>query len=396
MCDYEQLEGLQIELNKSLSQLTLIKDRLSRLKIKNPQDSGVDNSEFTNAPGIINPANSMVSEAIKYMDLPNVPFADLSAALSIYKDFFYLVAGTFELEQAQTPGREVIAYKAIATLLERAATMMRGKIRSYSKMIRVRGRMYLSHVMNWYTVERWISYEVEGEEMTSAIKGTEMIIPSKLNVISGSTLPRSKIQEREEAMQLYESQAIDNQELLKRLEWPQWREVIKRMQLGPLGDLLEKLEKIGVPQPLIEAMTEFQQIDMKDFDFMLERGQIPTIQELLAPPDAEEQIPPTDQAEVEKTMAEVQKIFAEIALTQEQIKTEQVEQAVKLAGVEFDQEKIEIEKAKLVQDGKLKEKEIESGVEIAKAKDGNGDATKTATKREQGPHIEKGLQSDNE
>jgi hypothetical protein len=157
----------------------------------------VDNSEFTNAPGIINPANAMVSDAIKYMDLPNVPFADLSAALSIYKDFFYLVAGTFELEQAQTPGREVIAYKAIATLLERAATMMRGKIRGYSKMIRIRGRMYLSHVMNWYTEERWISYEIEGEEMQSAIRGTEMIIPSKLNVISGSTLPRSKIQERE-------------------------------------------------------------------------------------------------------------------------------------------------------------------------------------------------------
>jgi len=403
MSDYEQLQGLQIELNKTLSQFTLIKDKLSRLKIKNPQDSGVDNSEFTNAPGIINPANAMVSEAIKYMDLPNVPFQDLSAALGIYKDFFYLVAGTFELEQAQTPGREVIAYKAIATLLERAATMMRGKIRSYSKMIRMRGRMYLSHVMNWYTTERWISYEIEGEEMTTAIRGTKMVIPSKLNVISGSTLPRSKIAEREEAMELYGQQAIDNQELLKKLEWPNWREVIKRMQLGPLGDLLEKLEKIGTPPPLIEFMAEAQQIDMKDFDFMLERGQIPTIQQLLTPEDMQQQIPPTDQAEVEKTMAEVQKIFAEIALTQEKARTEQVEQAVKLAGVEFDQEKLRIEKAKVAGDIrateeelKLKEKDIDTTLEAAKIKGGNGDATKTAKKREQGPHIEKGLKSDNE
>jgi len=402
MCDYEQLEGLQMEMDKTLSQFTLIKDKLSRLKIKNPQDSGVDNSEFTNAPGIINPANSMVSDAIKYMDLPNVPFADLSAALGIYKDFFYLVAGTFELEQAQTPGREVIAYKAIATLLERAATMMRGKIRSYSKMIRVRGRMYLSHVMNWYTQERWISYEQEGEDMTAAIKGTAMIIPSKLNVISGSTLPRSRIAEREEAMELYGQQAIDNQELLKRLEWPSWREVIKRMQLGPLGDLLEKLEKIGVPPPLIEFMAEAQQIDMKDFDFMLERDQLPSAEELLAPPDEEQQQPESEQAEVEKTMAEVQKIMAEVALLQEKINTEKVEQAVKLAGVEFDEEKLAIEKAKVVQDAKvseeelkLKEKDIDATLEVAKAKGGNGDATKTAKKREQGPHVEKGLKSDN-
>ena len=406
MCDFEQLEGLQIEMDKTLSQFTLIKDKLSRLKIKNPQDSGVDNSEFTNAPGIINPANSMVSEAIKYMDLPNIPFADLSAALGIYKDFFYLVAGTFELEQAQTPGREVIAYKAIATLLERAATIMRGKIRGYSKMIRIRGRMYLSHVMNWYTVERWISYEMDGEELTAAIEGTKMILPSKLNVISGSTLPRSKIQEREEAMELYGQGAIDGHELLKSLEWPHWKEVVKRMQLGPLGDLLEKLEKLGFPPQVIEAMAELQQIDMKDFDKMLEQGNIPTAQELLAPPEEGEQIPPTDQAEIEKTMAEVQKTLAEVQLTMEKINTEKVEQMVKLAGVEFDKDKLAIERAKTVKDIeateeelKLKDKEIDAGLEaakISKTDKGNGDATKTANKREQGPHVEKGLKSDNE
>jgi hypothetical protein len=151
-----------------------------------------------------------------------------------------------------------------------------------------------------------------------------------------------------------------------------------------------------MPQPLIQAMTEFQQIDMKDFDFMLERGQLPTMQELLAPEDMQDQIPPTDQAEVEKTMAEVQKIFAEIALTQEKIRTEKVEQAVKLAGVEFDSEKIEIEKAKVVGDQKLRDKEIDAGLKAAELKGGNGDATKTADKREQGPFHEKGLQSDNE
>jgi hypothetical protein len=389
MTDFEQLEGLQIEVDKTLSQFTMIKDKLSRLKIKNPQDSGVDNSEFTNAPGIINPANSMVSEAIKYMELPNVPFADLSAALGIYKDFFFLVAGTFELEQAQTPGREVIAYKAIATLLERAATMLRGKIRNYSKMVRERGRMYLSHVMNWYTQERWISYEQDGEEMTQAIQGNEMIIPAKLNVVSGSTLPRSKVQEREEAIGLYQMGAIDQAELLKSMDWPMWKQVVKRMGLGPLADLLEKLQKMGFPDEFLQAMQYLQQMDMKDFDRAFEDGQIPTAQELLTAP--EEGMGGAQEAESKKMEAEVEKLYAEAQLTIEQINTEKVEQAVKIAGVQFDEEKITIDRAKLLKEMELREKEID-----VKADSGNGDATKTANKREQGPFVEKGLKSDNE
>jgi hypothetical protein len=411
MCDYEQLEGLQIELDKTLSQFTLIKDKLSRLKIKNPKDSGVDNSEFTNAPGIINPANSMVSEAIKYMELPNVPFADLSAALGIFKDFFFLVAGTFELEQAQTPGREVIAYKAIAALLERAATMFRGKIRNYSKMIRERGRMYLSLMMNWYTQERWISYEEDGDQLTSAIHGNKMIIPAKLNVVSGSTMPVSKVQEREEAIGLFERQAIDGEELLKKMDWPQWKQVVKRMQIGPLSDLLEKLGKMGFPQQILQVLSQLQQIDMKDFERMLKAGEMPTAQQLLAPAGEQEQVPPIDQIEIEKTEAEIEKISAEIQLVIEQANTEKVEQAVKLAGVEFDKDKLAIERARMVRDIEaqeaeldLKEKEIELQVElkdkdleIAKSK-GNGgkQPTKSSKKREQGPYREKGMKSQNQ
>ncbi|MCG7852445.1 MAG: hypothetical protein MIO92_07970, partial [Methanosarcinaceae archaeon] len=184
MSDYEQLESLNLEVDKTISQITLIKDQISRVKLINPKDTGVSNEELTNRPGIINPASSMVANAIRYLDFPNIPFADIAATLSIYKDFFFLVAGTFELESAQTPGREVIAYKAIAALIERASIMLRGKIRGYSKMVRERGRMYLSHVMNWYTEERWISYQQDGEEMTKNIQGNEMIIPAKLGVVS--------------------------------------------------------------------------------------------------------------------------------------------------------------------------------------------------------------------
>lgn len=350
--DFEQLEGLQIEMDKAISQITLYKDRASRLKIINPLDSGVKNEEFTNAPGIINPSSSLVAQGIRYMDPPKAPI-DLANTLDLYKDFFFLVAGTFDLESAQQPGRDVIAYKAIAALIERAHVMLKGKIRNYTKMIRERGRMYLSHVMNWYTEDRWISYEDDGEDITAQIRGTDMIVPAKLAVVSGSTMPVSKIQIREEALELFKQGAIDNQELLKRLEWPDRKSVIKRMMQGPLSSFLEKLTDIGAPDYLVQVFGELANMDEKDFEKALKAGEIPPFQALL-----QEQEPGADpmadaeynkeMAEAEKTRAEIDEIAAKIALLQEQANTERVEQEVKLNGIIFDQEQIKIKRAELV------------------------------------------------
>ena len=351
--DYEQLEALQIEINKSISQITLWKDKASRLKIINPKDSGVNNSEFTNYPGIINPSSALVAQGIRYMDPPRPP-TDLQAVMDVYKDLFFLVSGTFDLEQAQSPGKNVIAYKAIAALIERASTMLKGKIRNYSKMIRERGRMYLSHVMNFYTEERWITYEDDGQEMTAAINGPELIVPSKLTVVSGSTMPVSKVQEREEALELYKVGAIDSEELLKRLEWPDRKNVVKRMNLGPIGQFIEKIEQIGAPQQVIEVFQEIAQMDEKDFKMAMHYQELPPFQ-MLVQPQEEPGVDPMQQMElgeknaaIEKLMSEVEKIRTETQLLMAKIESEAVDQQVKMAGVQFDNEQVKLKKAELM------------------------------------------------
>jgi hypothetical protein len=133
MSDIDQLEGLQMEVNKTISQFTMVKDKAARLKLINPKNSGVENSEFDNAPGIINPTNDVVAQAIGYMKPPETS-VDIINGLSMYKELFFLVAGSFELDQAGEQGKDVIAYKAIAALIERASTMLKGKIRNYSKV----------------------------------------------------------------------------------------------------------------------------------------------------------------------------------------------------------------------------------------------------------------------
>ena len=180
--DIENLEDLNIEFNKALSQLVLIKDKVSRLKLINPKTSGVPNEALTNYPGILNTVNATEGQGIRYLDYPRVP-ADLQNAISLFKDMFFLVSGSFDLDMAREPGRAVLAYKAIAALLERVNTMMRGKVRSYSRLIRERGRMYLSMVQDFYTEDRWITYkDPEGNDAYRKINGQDFRIPFKLTL----------------------------------------------------------------------------------------------------------------------------------------------------------------------------------------------------------------------
>lgn len=402
MGDFEQLEMLNIEINKTISQLTMVKDKTARLKLINPKDTGVSNAEFTNAPGIINPSSALVSQGIRYLEPPSIN-PELFKMMDIYRDLFFLVAGSFELEQANTPGSSVIAYKAIAALLERAATMHKGKIRNYSKMIRERGRMYLSHVMNWYTEERFISYEQDGKKMSQAIRGQDMLIPAKLQVVSGSTMPVSRVQEREEASALFDKGAIDAEELLKKLNWKDYKDVIARVKAGPIGEFLEKLGMMGFPPSLLQGLQEVGAMDMKDFERELEQGKIPQLQQLLTAPGPGEGTDPITEAEAQLTAAKAQREMAEIELVKAKVKTEEVVQMTKIAGIKFDKAKLSQDQARLIneirnQGRAMETKDREVGIKAKQfgVKEDKSKPAKDVNQNPQGPYVEKGMGSNNE
>lgn len=363
MCDLEQIEQINVELNKALSQLILFKDRAARQKIINPRTSGVQNDEFTNASGVISPANAQEAQQIRWLGPPE-PNMDIDKAIVTMKDIFFLVVGTFELDQAQVAGRDVIAYKAIAALMERAATMMRGKIRSYGRVLRERGRMYLSHVMNYYTEERWIQFNDSktGRMVAKRIPpGQEMIVPAKLTVVTGSTLPVSRVQRREEAIGLAAKGMIDQQALLEAVDWPNRNDVIQRMQLGALGNALKKLQAIGVPVPVIQAMGDIMSLEDKEFEKMAKQGELPTAQDLLTvmmgqPSQGPD---PTQQAEQAEKAAKAQKLNMEAQLTAEKILTERVKQQQILNGIQFDEDMLAMERAKIVHELQLDLKGVE-------------------------------------
>lgn len=365
MSDFEQLEQLQTEINKSISQITLFKDKASRLKIINPQDSGVPNAHFTNYPGILNPSSAMTAQGIRYMEPPQIP-ADMIEVLKIYQELFYKISGEFDMEQANSQGANVIAYKAIQALIERATTMLKGKIRNYGKMTRERGRMFLSHVLNWYTEDRWVTWDEDGASVSRQINGAMVNVPVKLTVVSGSTMPKSRVQEREEAIELFSKGAIDAEELLKKMDWSGRKQVIQRMQAGPFGALIEKISAMGMPQQIIKAIQEISQTDDKEFKMLAKKGEIPQVGEILQQMAQGGMVQPNmtgteyadmhvKDAEIRKLDAESQKIVKEIELVQAHIDTERKNQQATGAGISFDQEKINIEKAQTlnqIEDGK--------------------------------------------
>lgn len=385
--DLEQLEGLQIEINKTISQFTLLKDRLSRVKIINPKNSGVANSEFTNAPGIVNPQNHLVADALRYMDPPKIP-ADLKDALEMYRGLLFTISGAFDMEQNDT---SATAYKSIAVILERVATLLRSKLRNYYKLIRDRGRMFVSLAANWYVEERWISYEQEGGAVSLGVKGRDLIIPAKLNVVSGSTMPVSKVQHREEALELGRLGMLDAEAVLEALEFKGRKEIVSRMKQGPIGELIEKLQQLGLPEQAAQFFAELGQMDEKQFKAALKKGELPPLDQVFNPEATPQQPGMAEVADFQVKQAQAEKLRADIQKIMKEIEAKQVEIEVKRAGVEFDREKLAIERARTVNEIKNAERESENRkVELS-----NETKVAEAKQRSQGPNREKGLKSNN-
>lgn len=268
----EQLEQLQVEINKCLSQLNVAKDRAVRTPLVNPRNTGIPNSKFTNAPGrIVRPRDHIVAQGLRYLDSPPV-HGDIHNMMGVYQEFFNILSGQMDLTDPNTvKGR--MAFKTVAAILENMNTIIRGKVRNYGKMIRERGRMYLSHVMNWYSEERTFYYSEYGETRSGTIVGKEVIIPLHFQFVSGSTMPQSKLQIREEALQLYQSGAIDTRAFLERIEYPGRHEIIQRMEAGVNGVLIQKLEQLGVlPPECLQAVVQVSQMDDKEYNAVLQQA----------------------------------------------------------------------------------------------------------------------------
>jgi hypothetical protein len=406
---FEQLYPLQADINVTLTQLKTLKDKSARRKLVNPLTSGVSNGQLTNSAGIINPTNVMEGQGIQWLNDPGIP-ADLVNHLETLKALFFLVSGSFDIDQAKMGSSNVVAYKAINALLERSAQINRDRQRNYDKLLRTRGRAFLSLAQNWYTEERFFPFEKDGKTYTLKVTGKDLILPAKLMVVSGSTLPVSVAQRREEAVMLYERGLIDDMEALKRLDYPDYMNVISRKRQGAYGELMRRLGMIGVPEPMLAAFMELASMDADKFNAEAKAGKIPPFAAILqstaggedpmkniemqkaqaeaaeigakaqkAQADAQKAI-----ADAERAVSEGKKAEAEIQLILEKMKSEQFMRMVQAEGVKLDWKKMEQEAARIVNDFEISRKDQE-----------NKRMESFMKRSEQGPFRDRELKSDN-
>ena len=172
-------------------------------------------------------------------------------------------------------------------------------------------------------------------------------------------MPQSKVAQREEALELFKLAAIDQEELLEKLDWSGRAGVLQRMQGGPVGDVLDRLANLGMPQEMIQQLGELVQMDRKEFDKALEAGELP----MMGQPPAQEVA-----IAMEKMQAEIEKIQAETQAVMATIGAKATQEEVQRAGIQYDSEKLEIERVKALGDIRNKAKASETQAQAARAK----------------------------
>jgi hypothetical protein len=260
--DVEQLESPQKVFNKlisfSLDVLTLMGNPIWLV----PSTSGVDTENLFNQPGLIvewdGEKPPMRQEGVQLQ-----PY--VLQLIDRMKLWFDDVSGQQDVSRGAKP-EGITAASAIQSLQEAAQTRLRQKNRNLDAYLQDLGQLYLSRVLQFYTAPRvfrltnkdgsmkFFKFHVEpvlgsdgqptdqkiakyrpfdqgedgglfeGEEKQVAVTGT---LDVKVN--TGSSLPFIKANEKNEALQLFDRGIIDDEEILKRFDYPNWEQVLARV-----------------------------------------------------------------------------------------------------------------------------------------------------------------------
>lgn len=264
----EQIEILGKEINKKISQVAAYIDKTVRPTLIMPKTAGIDEHMISNLPGQVwYPTNHVVSQFIRYMQIPSLP-----SDFYVYIDMLLRLVDNITGIQDVTEGRKpkgISAASAIIALQEKAQTMFREKIRNNDMALEEKGRMWISLAQNWYTEERTIRLSgraLETMGQFGGFRGTEMQGEFTFEVVPGSTLPKSLFVRLEQSVQLFNSGAIDQKALLEAFDWPGADEVIRRMSLGQLGLLVERLQIAGMDPQTLQIIQQIGSMDEKQFN----------------------------------------------------------------------------------------------------------------------------------
>lgn len=259
--EIEQLESPQKLFNQTLC-LALDTMRLCGNPIWIMDEGACDADNMVNKPGLI--VEKMPGS---YMErIPGVPLQPfVMELLQNFRQWHDAVSGSQDVSRGINP-TGVTAARAIADLQQASQTRIRLKSRNLDAYLQEVGQHYLSYMFQNYTVPRVIRIahksdpaltkyfkfhisqhsSVEGEtrkvvhishynQTPEGMKlGPETSYEIKgqfdVKVSTGSNLPFSKIERRQEQLELFDRTLVDQSEVLKNIDYPNWEAVVERTQ----------------------------------------------------------------------------------------------------------------------------------------------------------------------
>ena len=217
-----------------------------------PQDCNIPLSKVRYIPRLVlQPASSNTANAIRWLEMPTPP-SWLFQALDTLLAFFDRISQVEDADRGSAPG-QVVAASAIQMLQERGAVLVRAKIRAVDRLVRERGRCFISFYQNFNADPEAVTV---GDQQYQ-LRGLDML-PFKFDYIveSGSTVAKTEAQQQQQAMELYAAGAIDRRALLEKLKFDKWKEVIERMGENELDTALNVLMAAGMPEDMAMQLRQ--------------------------------------------------------------------------------------------------------------------------------------------
>lgn len=245
--DVENLDSPQKTINKiisfSLDVLTLMGNPIYIVD----DTSGVDTDNLFNKPGLVI-EKSQGSEVRREsgVELPSY----VLPLLDRFRNFFNGVSGQTDLSKGIEPGN-VTAASAIEDLQQAQQTRLRQKSRNIDALLQDFGKLYLSRVFQFYSVPRIVRVtgnqtadqyfyfhveKLEGKMFANIVtpggqgKKVEILGDFDVRVSTGSSLPFEKGNKTEQSLKLFQLGIIDDEEVLKNADYPNYEQVLQRVQ----------------------------------------------------------------------------------------------------------------------------------------------------------------------
>lgn len=253
--EVDQLDGPQKTINKLISFTLDVMTLMGNPVYIVDDTAGIDTDNLINKPGLVieKTAGSEVRRE-SGVELPSF----VLPLLDRYKAYFDGVSGQTDLSRGAEPGN-VTAASAIEDLQQAQQTRLRMKSRNIDAMLQDFGKLYLSRVFQFYSVPRivrvsgnqnadqYFYFHVEkletqdevGNPVTKRVanithhdgtaKQVEIEGDFDVRVSTGSSLPFAKQAKGDQSMKLFQLGVIDDEELLKSLDYPNYEMVLQRV-----------------------------------------------------------------------------------------------------------------------------------------------------------------------